>query len=71
MDTGTLIQVVDTLGNEAKWLNYILENQEEYPLTYEEEYGTQCSIRTLENLMEYFQGAIEANIAGMEMAQGE
>jgi hypothetical protein len=71
MDTGTLIQVVDTLENEAKWLNYILENQEDYPLTNEEEYGIQCSIRTLENLLKYFQDTIEENIAGMEMAQGK
>lgn len=66
---GTLMSVVSRIDTEAKHLNYILDN-EDYPLTYEEEYGLKCSIRTLEELSEYFQDAIEAAINAYEISQG-
>ena len=70
MDTGTLISVVAILELEIKKGRDILSD-DEYPLSYEEEYAVEFHIRQVQGLMEYFQGAIEANIAGMEMAQGE
>lgn len=71
MDTGTLISVVATIDAEINSLEGMLGN-EDYSLTYEEEYALHSSIGTLQNLAEQFREIIEANIADMEArAQGE
>ena len=65
MDTGTLISVVATIDAEIKSLDGMLGN-EDYPLTYEEEYALNSSIGTLQNLSEHFQSIIDSQIAEME-----
>jgi len=69
MKASTLMDVVEVITAEAKMLYYILDN-EDYPLTAEEEYGIQCSLRTLQNLAEHFQEQIEAEISAYEISQG-
>lgn len=64
-----LMDVVEVITAEAKMLYSILDN-EDYPLTSEEEYGIKCSLRTLENLAEHFQAQIEAEISAYETSQG-
>jgi hypothetical protein len=69
MKASTLMDVVEVITAEAKMLYYILDN-EDYPLTSEEEYGIKCSLRTLENLAERLQEQIEAEISAYEISQG-
>ena len=69
MKASTLMDVVEVITAEAQMLYRILDN-EDYSLTSEEEYGIQCSLRTLQNLAERLQEQIEAEINAYEISQG-
>ena len=70
MDTGTLISVVAILEADKKRGLKLIEDKDIENLSYTDEFAVRFHIAKLEDLIEHFQGNIEANISAMETAQG-
>ena len=69
MEIGTLISVVRIIDSEVESLCVMLDVMSD-DFTYEEDFAVKYTIKRLEALSDYFQGAIEADINAMEIAQG-
>lgn len=69
MDSGTLIQVVAIIDSKVESLCLMLDVMSG-ELTYEEEHAVKYAIKRLEDLSDYFQGSIEAQVNKMEASQG-
>ena len=69
MDSETLISVVRIIDSEIESLCVMLDVISD-DLTYEEDFAVKYTIKRLEALSDYFQGAIEAQINKMEASQG-
>lgn len=73
MDTGTIIGVVRIIDSDIKALlterEIYLGSQEEWCKA--QKFAIEHTVKRLENLSDYFQGYIEAEISAMESAQGE
>jgi hypothetical protein len=70
MDSETLIQVVAVIDSEVESLCVMLDVISD-DLNYEEDFAVKYTIKRLESLSDYFQGAIEAQVNNMEASQGE
>jgi len=69
MDSETLISVVRIIDSEIESLCVMLDVISD-DLNYEEDFAVKYTIKRLEALSDYFQGAIEAQINNMEASQG-
>jgi hypothetical protein len=70
MKASVLIDVVAILQAHVDSDREFLANGPDYPLSFEEEFAIESTIKKLESIIEHFQDAIEAEINAYEISQG-